>query len=70
MDIRGTSYRQVAHMQFAADEAEKMADLEVFWVQTMDRAHQNLLAYQLDIMVEEIADVCQRKYIDINDYFP
>lgn len=70
MDIRGTSYRQVAHMQFAADEAEKMSQLETFWVQTMDLKHQNLLAYQLDIMVEEIAEVCQRKYVDINDFFP
>lgn len=70
MDIRGTSYRQVAHMEFVGEEIDKMADLEVFWVQTMDRKHQNLLAYQLDIMVEEIGEVCQRKYVDITDFFP
>lgn len=70
MDIRGTNYRQVAHMQFAADEAERMSMLDTFWIQTMDLKHQNLLAYQLDIMVEEIGEVCQRKYVDITDFFP
>lgn len=69
MDIRGTSYRQVAHMEFVGEEAERMSDLETFWIQSMDRKHQNLLAYQLDIMVEEIAEVCQRKYVDMNDFF-
>ena len=70
MDIRGTSYRQVAIMQFVGEEAQRMSELEVFWVLTMDLKHQNLLAYQLDIMVEEIADICQRKYVDIEDFFP
>lgn len=70
MDIRGTNYRQVALMQYACDEAEKMDKLNALWIQTMDLKHTNMLAYPLDIIVEEIAEVCQRKYVNLDEFMP
>lgn len=69
MDTRGTSMRPVAIMQYAQDEAEDMFELNALWVQTMDLKHDNVLAYPLDIMVEHVNEVCQRKYIDEEDFF-
>lgn len=70
MDTRGTTMRQVAMMQFAPDEIEAMASLNTVWVQTMDLKHDNVLAYPVDIMVENVSELYPRKYIDKEEYFP
>lgn len=70
MDTKGTTMRQVALMQFAADEAVEMGKLNAVWIQTMDLKHEDMLAYPLDIMVEDVKDICQRKYVDREDFFP
>lgn len=60
--------RQVALMNFGADEVEAMESLNTLWVQTMDLKHENALVYPLDIMVEHIGELYPIKYIDKNNF--
>ncbi len=69
MDTRGIQLRQVALMQYACDEEEKMSKLNVLWALSMDLKHDNMLVYPLDIMVEDVNDVCQRKYVDGDNFY-
>lgn len=68
MNTRGTSMRQVALMNFGADEVEAMARLNTVWVQTMDLKHENALLYPVDIVVEHVGEVYPIKYIDKDDF--
>lgn len=69
MKTKDTTMRQVALMQYAMDESERMSKLNALWVQTMDLKHQNMLAYPLDIQVEDVNDYWQRKYVDQSDFY-
>lgn len=68
MDTRNTTMRQIAFMQVMPEEAEVMNRLNTVWAQTMDRDHDNVLAYPIDIMVEEIEEIWPRKYIDKSQF--
>lgn len=69
MTTKGTTYRPVALMQYSPEETKRMMGLNALWVQTMDLKHDNILAYSLDIQVEDVSDVCQRKYVDMDDFY-
>ncbi|MGD9969546.1 MAG: hypothetical protein AB7S65_03765 [Sulfuricurvum sp.] len=68
MNTRGTSIRQVAMMNVVGDEIDKMSDLNTVWAMTMDREHNNVLAYPEDIMVDKIEEIYPPKYVDLNDF--
>jgi hypothetical protein len=69
MRTTGTTMRQVAFMSYSAHEQKVMNQLNVAWLMSMDLKHENFLAYSLDIQVEDTRDVCQRKYVDMNDFY-
>lgn len=69
MQTKGTTLREVSIMNFSADEAKVMATLDAVWVQTMDLKHDNMLVYPIDIIVEDVGEVCPRKYINSEDFF-
>lgn len=69
MTIKGTSLREVSLMRYAKDEQEIMSELDVIWVLTMDRKHENMLVYPIDIMVEKVEEVYPKKYVDSKDCF-
>jgi len=68
MDTRGTTMRQIAIMQVMPEEAEVMNRLNTMWAMTMDIKHQNVLAYPIDVVVEDVDEVWPRKYIDSADF--
>lgn len=69
METRGTSIKQVAQMNYMADERAVMGELDTLWLMTMDTKHKNILAYPLDIMVEHVEELAPRKYADMTNFF-
>lgn len=69
MQTRGTTFSKVAVMSFSPDETESMNQLSTIWVQSMDQ-HQNILAYPIDIMVEQVEELYPLKYVDLEPLLP
>ena len=69
MEIRGTSYKQVADMNFCGEDREVMSSLNTLWMQTIDTKRDDIIAYPEDVMVEDVYDIAPRMYIDKNDFF-
>ena len=65
-----SNMRKVAYMKFGPDEVEAMERLSTLWMQTIDKKHDNVLAYPIDVMVEDVEEYCPIKYINLDDYEP
>lgn len=68
METRKTTMRRIALMQVSPEEAEVMDRLDTVWAQTMDLKHENVLAYPIDIIVEDVEELWPRKYIDRSQF--
>jgi len=69
MKSKWSRLKEVVPMQYSKDEQMSMSKLHTLWVQTMDLKHRNMLVYPIDIMVENIGELCPKKYVNIDDFY-